>query len=550
MTARPSPRAPPATRARACPASRTPGCSPGAAPSSTTSPCPGMLHACFVRSPFARAADPRHRRVRGRSRCPGVRFVFTAADLEPAACTSSGTRSIGPQGPETPRPPLAERRGALRRRPGGARRSPRAATSPRTPPTWSRSTTIRCPRSSTTRPPPSADDLVHAAHGSNVIGEIARPAHRRARRGVRRRRPTSRARRSTSRRYAAVPMECRGIVVDAAPRHRRAHDLRRHAGARTSGGCSAPGCSASPSTASASSSATPAAASARRSWCSARTCASCWPRPKVGAPGEVDRGPAREPAGRRASPARSRPTPGSPSTTTARSSPPTSTSSPTAAPTRRRGRSATAAAVGMLFPGPYRVPDGVVHDRRPSTRTPSAGRRTAGRGSSRRWPARCCSTSPPATWASTRSSCAAATCCARTSCRTEPERHDLRQHLAARDARAGRRDARLRRRSAPSRPRPEPRVATSASASSTYVEPSTPGYGVLRHRGGDDPHRAVGQGERLRRRRLDREQPRDDRRPAHRRRPRRRRSRTSPRSRATPRSPASAPAPPAAAAAR
>ena len=43
---------------------------------------PGMLHACFVRSPFARAA------IRGIDTSaalalPGVRFVFTAADLNP-----------------------------------------------------------------------------------------------------------------------------------------------------------------------------------------------------------------------------------------------------------------------------------------------------------------------------------------------------------------------------------------------------------------------------------------------------------------------------------
>ena len=56
----------------------------------------------------------------------------------------------------------------------------------------------------------------------------------------------------------------------------------------------------------------------------------------------------------------------------------------------------------------------------------------------------------------------------------------------------------------------------------TYVEPSTPGFGYYAHRGRDDPHRAVGHGQRVHRRRLDRQQPRDDRRPAHRRRARRR----------------------------
>ena len=67
---------------------------------------PGMLHACFVRSPFARAAirgiDPSAARA-----LPGVRFVFTAADLNPEAKEQWHT-SIGPKSPETPRPPLAE----------------------------------------------------------------------------------------------------------------------------------------------------------------------------------------------------------------------------------------------------------------------------------------------------------------------------------------------------------------------------------------------------------------------------------------------------------
>ena len=58
---------------------------------------------------------------------------------------------------------------------------------------------------------------------------------------------------------------------------------------------------------------------------------------------------------------------------------------------------------------------------------------------------------------------------------------------------------------------------------------------LLRDRGRDDPHRAVGRGQRVHRRRLDREQHRDDGRAAHGRRARRRTSTTSTRSRATPR---------------
>jgi carbon-monoxide dehydrogenase large subunit len=66
---------------------------------------PGMLHASFVRSPFARAS------VRGIDTssalgAPGVRFVFTAADLN-ADVKEQWHTSMGPSGPETPRPPLA-----------------------------------------------------------------------------------------------------------------------------------------------------------------------------------------------------------------------------------------------------------------------------------------------------------------------------------------------------------------------------------------------------------------------------------------------------------
>src|SRR3954452_1053421 len=67
---------------------------------------PGTLHAWFVRSPFARAA------VRGIDASaalalPGVRFVFTAADLNADAKEMWHT-AVGAASPETPRPPLAD----------------------------------------------------------------------------------------------------------------------------------------------------------------------------------------------------------------------------------------------------------------------------------------------------------------------------------------------------------------------------------------------------------------------------------------------------------
>jgi len=67
---------------------------------------PGMLHACFVRSPFPRAAIERIDAAAALA-LPGVRFVFKAADLNPGVRAQWHT-SVGPKSPETPRPPLAE----------------------------------------------------------------------------------------------------------------------------------------------------------------------------------------------------------------------------------------------------------------------------------------------------------------------------------------------------------------------------------------------------------------------------------------------------------
>lgn len=67
---------------------------------------PGMLHACFVRSPFARA------RINGIDSAaalalPGVHAVFTAADLNPDV-QEAWHAVAGKDMPDTPRPPLAE----------------------------------------------------------------------------------------------------------------------------------------------------------------------------------------------------------------------------------------------------------------------------------------------------------------------------------------------------------------------------------------------------------------------------------------------------------
>ncbi len=67
---------------------------------------PGMLHACFVRSPFA------HAKINGIDAgaalaLPGVRAVFTAADLN-GDVKEAWHAVAGKDVPDTPRPPLAE----------------------------------------------------------------------------------------------------------------------------------------------------------------------------------------------------------------------------------------------------------------------------------------------------------------------------------------------------------------------------------------------------------------------------------------------------------
>lgn len=67
---------------------------------------PGMLHACFVRSPFARATlngiD-----ASAALALPGVHAVLTAADINPEV-KEAWHAVAGKDVPDTPRPPLAE----------------------------------------------------------------------------------------------------------------------------------------------------------------------------------------------------------------------------------------------------------------------------------------------------------------------------------------------------------------------------------------------------------------------------------------------------------
>lgn len=174
---------------------------------------PDMLHAAFVRSPFARAA------VRGIDTTaalavPGVRAVFTAADLNPAVHEQWHT-SIGRDSPETPRPPLAEDEVRFVGDPVAlvvadnryvAEDAAELVEVDYEPLPALVDYTVA----------EASDVLVHRAHGSNVIGELnglpadaladvyAGAAH------VVRATISQQA-------YAPVPMEARGIVVDASP---------------------------------------------------------------------------------------------------------------------------------------------------------------------------------------------------------------------------------------------------------------------------------------------------------------------------------------------
>ncbi len=171
---------------------------------------PGMLHASFVRSPFARAAIRGIETAAARA-APGVRAVFTAADLNVDVKEQWHT-SIGPASPETPRPPLAD----------GEVRFVGDPVALVVAETLSLAEDAAELVDVDYEPLPAvvdyaeaggADALVHEHHGSNVIGAMAglpadalddvfgSAAH------VARETIFQQA-------YTAVPMEGRGLVVD------------------------------------------------------------------------------------------------------------------------------------------------------------------------------------------------------------------------------------------------------------------------------------------------------------------------------------------------
>ncbi len=171
---------------------------------------PGMLHASFVRSPSARA------RVTGIDasaalRIPGVRFVFTGSDLN-AGVHEQWHTTTGPASPETPRPPLAEREVRFVGDPVAIVVADTRAIA------VDAAELIEIdyeplPAVVDYTTAAGADVLVHVPHGSNVVGELAgRPlaaleeslgsaAH------VVRETICQQA-------CAAAPMEGRGLIVD------------------------------------------------------------------------------------------------------------------------------------------------------------------------------------------------------------------------------------------------------------------------------------------------------------------------------------------------
>ena len=174
---------------------------------------PGMLHACFVRSPYPRAAIRGIDTAAARAH-PGVAFVFTAADLNPGVKEQWHT-SIGAAGPDTPRPPLAEGEVRFVGDPvvlvvAASRAIAEDAADlvdidyePR-------------PAVIDYEVAEHAEDLVHEAHGSNVAGGLA-GLPRSALEDV----LASAAHVATEtirqQAYAPVPMEGRGLIVDCSP---------------------------------------------------------------------------------------------------------------------------------------------------------------------------------------------------------------------------------------------------------------------------------------------------------------------------------------------
>lgn len=231
---------------------------------------PGMLHACFVRSPFA------HATINGIDTSaalalPGVHAVFSAADLNPDV-VEAWHAVAGKDIPDTPRPPLAEGEVKFVGDPvalvvADSRYVAEDAVD--------LVEVDYTPLSAVAdfRAAIGNDVIVHAAYPDNVAGGMGgAPPDEELFASA----PHVVEEHIYQQMYVPVPMETRGMVVQWSSTTgeltvwastQTPHELRAFAARLL--GIPAQGC--------ASSCATPAAHSARR-WCRcARTCASCWP---------------------------------------------------------------------------------------------------------------------------------------------------------------------------------------------------------------------------------------------------------------------------------
>ncbi len=174
---------------------------------------PGMLHAAFVRSPLARGRIAGIDAEAARA-LRGVRAVFTASDLNPGVKEQWHT-SQGPDGPETPRPPLAEDEVRFVGDPVAlvvaesryvAEDAAELVEVDYDP----------LPAVVDYTQAETADALVHEQHGSNLIFEMASPPAP----GLDEAFATAAHVASETifqQGYAPVPMEARGLVVDSSP---------------------------------------------------------------------------------------------------------------------------------------------------------------------------------------------------------------------------------------------------------------------------------------------------------------------------------------------
>ena len=176
---------------------------------------PGMLHAHFVRSPFAHAVI-RGIDVDAARRLPGVVAVYTGADIE--ALTHPFMGFLAAPGPLPPRVLRPRRRPRARRRRSGRadhRRAP--ATWRRTPPSsWSSTTRSSTPIATIEHALDPSRPAIWPAPGGNVMQRDRRDVRRR-----RRRLPRRRPRRTGEVRPAPLLQPADGDALAAWPRSTR-----------------------------------------------------------------------------------------------------------------------------------------------------------------------------------------------------------------------------------------------------------------------------------------------------------------------------------------